>query len=39
MLNQIILNLFLPSGKALLMLRTVIRLFTSLLMLLATPGY
>lgn len=28
-----------PSGRALLMLRTVIRLFTSLLMLCATPGY
>lgn len=30
---------FLPSGRMLLMLRTVIRLLTSLLMLWATPGY
>lgn len=32
-------SVFLPSGRILLMLRTVIRLLTSLLMLWATPGY
>lgn len=39
MLDDTWVLVFLPSGRMLLMLRTVIRLLTSLLMLWATPGY